>query len=130
MGLSDHAPILATLSVADDESTTARLLNALGALIDAADQIPEPAAIRIPERPRARNRQPAPRRLLQPVRGRKATDAAGRIAAEQITPYPPGIPVSVPGERITQPVVDYLLTGLQAGMLVPDPPTPVCRRSE
>lgn len=50
----------------------------------------------------------------------KAKDAIGRIAAEQITPYPPGIPVIVPGERITQEVVDYLLTGLEAGMVLPD----------
>ncbi|HEX3976772.1 MAG TPA: hypothetical protein VHW96_10940 [Solirubrobacteraceae bacterium] len=37
---------------------------------------------------------------------------------------PPGIPVIAPGERITQPVVDYLLTGLQAGMALPDPADP------
>ena len=49
---------------------------------------------------------------------------AGRIAAEQITPYPPGIPVVVPGERITQPVIDYLRSGLEAGMVLPDPADP------
>ena len=37
-----------------------------------------------------------------------ADDAVGRVAAEQITPYPPGIPASLPGERITAEVVDYL----------------------
>jgi arginine decarboxylase len=51
----------------------------------------------------------------------KAKDAVGRIAAEQITPYPPGIPVILPGERINQEVVDYLLSGLDAGMTLPDP---------
>jgi arginine decarboxylase len=33
---------------------------------------------------------------------------AGRIAADQIVPYPPGIPVLVPGQRITKNIVDYL----------------------
>jgi arginine decarboxylase len=33
---------------------------------------------------------------------------AGRIAADQIVPYPPGIPVLVPGQLITQKIVDYL----------------------
>ena len=51
-------------------------------------------------------------------------DAVGRIAAEQITPYPPGIPVVVPGERLNREVIDYLLTGLEGGMLLPDPADP------
>ena len=50
----------------------------------------------------------------------KASAAVGRVAAEQVTPYPPGIPTLVPGERITQPVVDYLRSGLAAGMVIPD----------
>jgi arginine decarboxylase len=33
---------------------------------------------------------------------------AGRIAADQIVPYPPGIPVLVPGQLITGSIVDYL----------------------
>jgi len=34
--------------------------------------------------------------------------AAGHISAQTLTPYPPGIPVLIPGERITQAIVDYL----------------------
>jgi arginine decarboxylase len=33
---------------------------------------------------------------------------AGRVAADQIVPYPPGIPVLVPGQLITKSIVDYL----------------------
>ncbi|EME23064.1 Orn/Lys/Arg family decarboxylase [Rhodococcus triatomae] len=44
----------------------------------------------------------------------------GRIAAEQLTPYPPGIPAVVPGERLDGEVLDYLRSGLHAGMAVPD----------
>jgi arginine decarboxylase len=33
---------------------------------------------------------------------------AGRVAADQIVPYPPGIPVLVPGQLITKNIVDYL----------------------
>ncbi len=33
---------------------------------------------------------------------------AGRIAADQIVPYPPGVPVLVPGQLITRSIVDYL----------------------
>lgn len=53
-----------------------------------------------------------------------ARDAAGRVAAEQITPYPPGIPAVIPGERINDAVIDYLRSGLHAGMALPDATDP------
>lgn len=34
--------------------------------------------------------------------------ASGRIAGELVAPYPPGIPVLCPGERITEPLIGYL----------------------
>lgn len=34
--------------------------------------------------------------------------ATGRIAAEPVTPYPPGIPLVMPGERLTAEVIDTL----------------------
>jgi arginine decarboxylase len=34
--------------------------------------------------------------------------AVGRISAEMICPYPPGIPITAPGELLTQEAVDYL----------------------
>jgi len=41
--------------------------------------------------------------------------AAGRIAAEAITPYPPGIPLVMPGERLDADVIDLLLALRDAG---------------
>ncbi|MCA6079734.1 MAG: aminotransferase class I/II-fold pyridoxal phosphate-dependent enzyme [Endomicrobium sp.] len=35
--------------------------------------------------------------------------AVGHIAAQTLTPYPPGIPVVIPGERITKEICDYLI---------------------
>jgi arginine/lysine/ornithine decarboxylase len=35
--------------------------------------------------------------------------AVGRIAFEAVTPYPPGIPLLMPGEIITKEIVDYLI---------------------
>ncbi|GGZ08700.1 hypothetical protein GCM10010327_44140 [Streptomyces nitrosporeus] len=51
----------------------------------------------------------------------------GRVAAEMMTPYPPGIPAVVPGERLTEPVLRYLRSGIEAGMNVPDPADPQLR---
>jgi arginine decarboxylase len=38
---------------------------------------------------------------------------AGRISCDQIVPYPPGIPVLVPGQRITENIVEYLVRYLR-----------------
>jgi arginine decarboxylase len=42
-------------------------------------------------------------------------DAIGKISAESICPYPPGIPVLIPGEIITTGAIDYLNQILQFG---------------
>jgi arginine/lysine/ornithine decarboxylase len=41
--------------------------------------------------------------------------AAGRICAETIIPYPPGIPILLPGEVIDCSAVEYLTTLVRAG---------------
>ncbi len=35
--------------------------------------------------------------------------ATGHISAQTLTPYPPGIPVLIPGERITKEICEYLI---------------------
>ncbi|MBF6542246.1 aminotransferase class I/II-fold pyridoxal phosphate-dependent enzyme [Nocardia brasiliensis] len=125
VGLSDHRRILATMSFADDDGTADRLVAALTAW---REQLKEPAPHHI--------RLPSPDELeletvMLPrdaffgrVQAVPLAEAPGRIAAEQVTPYPPGIPVIVPGERIDEAVVEYLRTGLDSGMNAPDPADP------
>ncbi|MEJ3653257.1 ornithine decarboxylase [Actinomycetes bacterium KLBMP 9759] len=122
VGLSDHRRIEAQLSLADDRATTGELIGALTALSDAAAQLPAPVPVTLP-RLRALQLDPAmlPRDAFFARYEDVAADKApGRICAEQITPYPPGIPVLLPGERIDQEVVDYLVSGVEAGMVLPD----------
>jgi arginine decarboxylase len=124
--LSDHRRIEATMSLADDDKSAARLLSALTALAGAAASLPRPTRVDLPS---------ADELELEPVMLPRdaffaaketvsADNAIGRIAAEQITPYPPGIPVIVPGERITAELLEYLRSGLAAGMQLPDPADP------
>lgn len=47
--------------------------------------------------------------------------AVGMIAAEPVTFYPPGIPVVLPGERISQEVLDWCLDGKRAGLYLSGP---------
>ena len=53
--------------------------------------------------------------------------AVGRIAAEMASPYPPGVSVLAPGERISAEARDYLSSGIAAGMLIPDAADPELR---
>ena len=44
--------------------------------------------------------------------------SVGHIAAQTLTPYPPGIPVVIPGERITQEICDYLMDTTSKGIRI------------
>jgi lysine decarboxylase len=44
-----------------------------------------------------------------------ASDAAGRIAAESLATYPPGIPNVLPGERLTAETISYIQRTLEQG---------------
>jgi len=54
----------------------------------------------------------------EPVRFKSSK---GRICAEVITPYPPGIPVISPGEEITKEIIDYLDLEIKAGVRMQGP---------
>jgi len=51
----------------------------------------------------------------------KLRESKGRICAETITPYPPGIPVIAPGEELTPDIIDYLRLELKAGVRIQGP---------
>lgn len=122
LGLSDHRRVLATLSFADTDATADLLLSALHDFADAATDLPTPPEIRQPDATELEleNRMLPRDAFFGPTEFVELDSAAGRVAAEQITPYPPGIPVVVPGEVLNEAVLDYLRTGKQAGMNLPD----------
>lgn len=45
-------------------------------------------------------------------------EAVERVSTESITPYPPGIPIVAPGERLSRDIVDYLRAGIAEGMYI------------
>ncbi|HZY96552.1 MAG TPA: aminotransferase class I/II-fold pyridoxal phosphate-dependent enzyme [Candidatus Cybelea sp.] len=51
----------------------------------------------------------------------KLRESKGRICAETVTPYPPGIPVIAPGEEITAEIIEYLRLELKAGVRIQGP---------
>jgi lysine decarboxylase len=53
--------------------------------------------------------------FLGPQEAVPADLAVGRVAAESLAAYPPGIPNVLPGERLTAPTLDYIRTTLAQG---------------
>jgi lysine decarboxylase len=45
-------------------------------------------------------------------------EAEGRISAESLAAYPPGVPNVLPGERLTRPTLDYIADSVAHGGLV------------
>ncbi|MFF7202330.1 aminotransferase class I/II-fold pyridoxal phosphate-dependent enzyme [Streptomyces sp. NPDC008141] len=122
MHVVDHRRISAQLTHADDASTTRALLDALADLVRHAPELRPAPRVAVPEPGELRLEQAClPRDAFFSRTEDVALDAAeGRVAAEMLTPYPPGIPAVLPGERLTRPVLRYLRTGIEAGMNVPD----------
>ncbi|MFJ9643773.1 aminotransferase class I/II-fold pyridoxal phosphate-dependent enzyme [Streptomyces sp. NPDC101206] len=122
VGGSDTCRISASITHADDAETEETLLAALRALVEAADDmearpavdLPDPSALELEQAMRPRDA------FFAPAEHVPAERAAGRIAAELVSPYPPGVPAIAPGEVITKEVVDYLRSGAEHGVLIPD----------
>jgi lysine decarboxylase len=129
MHLADHRRISAQLTFADSPDTTRPLLDALRDLVAHADALSAVPPVEVPTGAGMRLEQACLPRdaYFGPKEAVPLEQAVGRISAEMITPYPPGIPAVLPGERLTEPVLRYLRTGLEAGMNLPDADDPQLR---
>lgn len=112
--------------MADNPETIRPLVLALRRLPTAAADFEPPPHVRLPapEDLQLETIQSPRDAFFGPVETVPVEMAVGRVSAEQITPYPPGIPAVVPGELINAEVLDYLRTGVAAGMYLPDPADP------
>jgi arginine/lysine/ornithine decarboxylase len=112
----------ADISQSDDDYSVGRLIDGLKDLAAHASEFERPPQIILPA--------PGELELEQADLPRDAffgdfemvpaDQAAGRIAAEMATPYPPGTPAFIPGERLNEKVIEYLTSGMKIGMSVPD----------
>jgi arginine decarboxylase len=125
-GAADTHRICARLTHADDDASLDLLIETLRRLAEDSGEVEKPPPVHFPE-PGALELESVmtPRdAFFADAENVPVAEAAGRIAAEMVSPYPPGVPVLAPGERITQDTLDYLRSGLAAGMLIPDAADP------
>ena len=107
MELADHRNTLAIVTFANEKVDLDRLVDALkdiasnnqdGTLLPLAKKLPtQPEYVLSPRQAYFADRERIP-----------WVDAKGRIAAELIAPYPPGIPVIYPGECMSEEVWEYI----------------------
>ncbi len=122
----DPKHIICSVTIADDEAGVSYLLDSLGAVAAHAHNQPAStptAALMTPP--------PLPEMILTPRQANVAPSrplpleqAAGHIAAEQIMPYPPGIPLVLPGERLTRDLLAYLRYVKAQGIKIVGPHDP------
>ena len=114
--LANRDTLIPLLTIADTEETVDRLAAALISSIESRRATPrEPGGASVvwgiePEVGMSpREAFFAPRETVPVER------AVGRIAAETVAPYPPGIPALAPGEVVTAPLVEALREAAAAG---------------
>ena len=106
--MADRDVLVPLVTVADDERSLAGLVEALTAAIDRHRSIRRPLT---PSAAWTVQSQPAltPREAFFATHETVDADAAiGRVCAELIAPYPPGVPVLAPGEIVTSGALDAL----------------------
>ena len=129
--LADHRRIMPLITFAHGEEEGDRLVRALRDLVDERGRPGASTGVGpLPTRRELRTEQAMlPREaFFAPTERVKAADAIDRVSAELVTPYPPGIPVTAPGEVYTQAIVDYLQELIAAGGFVEGATDPSLKR--
>lgn len=104
--MSDLYNILAIISLGDTQESIERLVDALKSMAKklGVKDVKKPTII--PHSPQV---IVSPRDAFYSYKKpMKLEDAVGEVSAEMVMAYPPGIPLILPGERITQDLVDYI----------------------
>ena len=119
--LHDLHHLMFLVTIADDDASVDRLVGAMRDLVDAAPEIAE--GKELPTLPPVSELvgdyvMPPREAFLGTTRRVDLAEAAGEVAAEPVSPYPPGVPVLVPGQRVHDRHIEFLQKGISAGMFV------------
>ncbi len=120
---ADARNVLFLVTYADTEETIEKLITALRALVkERQGRAADMAEDTLPSLPPVPETAADPRTAFFAPKERVTFEtAAGRIAAEQVMFYPPGIPILVPGDRVTEDAIRYIRAMQAVGRKVVGP---------
>ena len=122
--LSDLYNILCIISIGDTKETTQILTSALKELSkkylsEAKSQVAKPIRVHVPDIPTLAL---SPRdAFYSETEVIPFKESVGRIIAEFVMVYPPGIPIFIPGEIITEENIEYIQENIDVGLPVQGP---------
>ena len=125
--LSDLYNILCIITPGDNQQSVDTLVNGLQDMVNRHQRTEghevKPMPVHVPDMPRLAL---SPRdAFYAETESIPFEEAVGRIIAEFVMVYPPGIPIFTPGEIVTQENLDYIMENMSVGLPVqgPDDPT-------
>lgn len=121
--IGDARRIVCSLTYADDDAAVERLVAVLEQLAAHPQLPPKPKPKIAPLEELNLPQAMTPREAYFAIT-EQVSNPTGRISAEMVSPYPPGVPAVLPGERFNQAVVGYLRSTLAAGATIPDASDP------
>lgn len=123
--LSDLYNILCLITIGDSLKTVNFLIKALHHLSELNYdnfKVNDPKEIELPELPELCL---SPRKAFYAETNTIAfKESAGHINTEFVYVYPPGIPILIPGEIISQEIIDYIIKHIEVGLPVKGPEDP------
>jgi arginine/lysine/ornithine decarboxylase len=128
--MSDLSHVICVLTIGDTADSAARLLEAFARLSREAGTVTDAgitsSAIEVPFDGALHAMSPR-EAYFSETRTAPLACAAGEICAELVHPYPPGIPVLLPGEVISPAKVAFLQRCLRIGVQITGPADPTLK---
>jgi len=113
---ADLRRIILSITTGDDDADGDHLIEALKGLgAIATDRSPSRDLVALWPRETPEMRLSPRQGFNHPAESVPRTAATGRVAGEMIVPYPPGVPLVVPGEVMTTGIIETLSQLLSAG---------------
>jgi lysine decarboxylase len=116
--MAERDTLIPVVTIADDEKQVAAFTEELITAIERHRGTPRGPAPAAAWTIRPQTKMPPRDAFFAPTRTVAADNAAGRVSAELVTLYPPGVPVLAPGELITRRALAALREAAAAGSRV------------
>jgi arginine decarboxylase len=116
--MADRDTIVAIVTVADDPPDVAAFAEALAASVQRRRGTPRAVAPSAAWTVEPEQLVPPREAFFAAQEAAPVADAVGRVAAELVAPYPPGVPVLAPGERVTAGALGALLAARDDGVRI------------